>query len=310
MTASRDVVGVDIGGTKISAGYLDEDGRLIETGVEPTPPADGQANLKAVRRLLGSPKLAGARNVGVSMATTIESDGTLRDPHNWFGWKGADLVELLSLENQSVHIIADAEAGAVGERSLGASRPFHSSLYVSVGTGIAHCFIEGDRQLRGAHNSAYFSGYTIPARCAWPGCDAPFVERISSGTAIARQYFGDERGDTRLVFDRAREGDPRAADIVEHAAWHLGILIGNLMLIFDPDGGVVGGGLGSGQEAYRQRAISVAREHVSVAHTKLIPIVPAALGRASCWAGAIVAVQKRTHQRAAPVGAVSRGMVA
>ena len=33
MTASRDVVGVDIGGTKISAGYLDEYGRLIETGV-------------------------------------------------------------------------------------------------------------------------------------------------------------------------------------------------------------------------------------------------------------------------------------
>lgn len=286
------VAGIDIGGTKIAAGRL-EDGRLIETGVEATALGDGSANVETIRRMLSHPDLAGARRVGVSMATTMEADGTLRDPHNWFGWKGADLSALLAArapEGTEFTIVADAEAGALGEYRLGAGRGDGRSLYLTVGTGIAHCFVESGVPLRGAHNTAFFSGYTNPSRCAWTDCDAPFVERISSGTAIAEAYFGDARADARRVFELARQGDGRAADVIEHAAWHLGMLLADLMLIYDPDAVVVGGGLGSGAHAFRDRAVEVAREHVSVAHTKTIPVKAAALGSSSCWAGAIVAV--------------------
>jgi glucokinase len=285
------VAGIDIGGTKIAAGYIDS-GRLVETGVEATIVGDGQANINTIRRMLAHPALAAANQIGVSMATTMEADGTLRDPHNWFGWKGADLAALLVADNPGVRftIIADAEAGALGEYRLGAGRDDERSLYLTVGTGIAHCFIESGRALRGAHNAAFFSGYTIPARCAWAGCDAPYVERISSGTAIAEDYFGDARADARLVFEQARLGDAHASDVVEHAAWHLGVLLADLMLIYDPDAVVIGGGLGSGAHSFRERAIEIAREQVSVAHTKSIPIKAAALGSSSCWAGAIVAI--------------------
>lgn len=287
------VAGIDVGGTKIAAGRLGPDGRPVEVGVVATTPGDGRANLDAVASLLDRPELRGAALVGVSMATTLEPDGRLRDPHDWFGWKGLDLETALSADGRTHVVVADAEAGAVGELRFGAARGSRRPLYVTVGTGLAHAFIEDGVPLRGAHRSAHFSGYTIPARCRWPRCDAANVERISSGTAIAEAYFGDARSDARRVFAAAADGDARASDVIEHAAWHLGVLMADLMLIYDPELVVVGGGLGSGGAGYLERASIVAREVISVDHTRAIPIVRAHLGPASCWAGAIAIARAR-----------------
>ncbi|MBB3289108.1 MULTISPECIES: ROK family protein [unclassified Rhizobium] len=299
MTTKPDVVGVDIGGTKISAGYLERNGRHVEIGVEATTPYDGRANIDAVKRLLATPSVAAASKVGVSVATTFDIQGRLRDPHGWFGWTGANLIDLLSLDDKFVHVVADGEAGAIGERKLGASQSFKYPLYVTIGSGIAHCFIDGDRPLRGAQNAAYFSGYTVPGRCSSSTCNAPFVEKISSGKAIALEYFGDQAADTRIVFDRALAGEERASEVIEHAAWHLGTMIGNLMLVFDPDGVVIGGGLGSRQNQFRERIMAIAREQVTVAHTKAIPIVAAELGPSSCWVGAIFATIEASERLSA-----------
>lgn len=289
------IAGVDVGGTKIAAGYIDPDGRPVEVGVLPTTPGDGEANLAAVAALLEHPELAGARVVGVSMATTIDSDGRLRDPHNWFGWRGVDLEQALSIDGRTHIVIADAEAGAIGEHRFGAARGTARPLYVTAGTGLAHAYIEDGTPLEGAHRSAYFSGYTIPARCPWERCDAANVERISSGTAIAEAYFGDARSDARQVFAAAAAGDERAATVIEHAAWHLGVLMADLMLIYDPEAVVLGGGLGSGGPGYLERASQVAREHISVEHTRRIPILRAQLGPASCWAGAAAVAESRAR---------------
>lgn len=288
------IAGVDVGGTKIAAGYIDPAGRPVEVAVLPTIPGDGSSNLKTIATLLECPELSAARVVGVSMATTIDSEGRLRDPHNWFGWRGIDLEQSLSVDGRTHVVIADAEAGAIGEHRFGAARGTSRPLYVTAGTGLAHAYIEDGRPLEGAHRSAYFSGYTVPARCPWERCDAPNVERISSGTAIAESYFGDARSDAREVFAAANGGDERAATVIEHAAWHLGVLVADLMLIYDPEAVVLGGGLGSGGVGYLERADAVARAHISVEHTRNIPILRAQLGSASCWAGAAVIAHTRT----------------
>ncbi|WP_374009151.1 ROK family protein [Leifsonia sp. LS-T14] len=295
-------VGVDVGGTKIAAGYIGPDGRPIEVGVLPTTPGDGGANLAAVWALLRQPELSHAAVVGVSMATTIDEEGRLRDPHGWFGWRGRDLAQALSADGRTHVVIADAEAGAVGEHRFGAARGTTRPLYVTAGTGLAHAYLEEGRPLEGAHRSAYFSGYTTPARCAWERCDAANVERISSGTAIAEAYFGDARSDARQVFAAAAAGDGRAADVIEHAAWHLGVLIADLMLIYDPEAVVLGGGLGSGGPGYLERADAVAREHISVEHTRRIPLLRAQLGPASCWAGAAAIARVGGVERAGVAG--------
>lgn len=289
-------IGVDIGGTKIAAGYLDRFGGIVPLGTAPTTPYDGEANLATIRRLITAPALDEAELLGVSVATTFDHEGALRDPRGWFGWKGKVLADLLDRPGRRALVFADAAAGAVGEYSRGAGSTFDQLLYVTVGTGISHSFVIDGRPLGGAHNSAYFSGYTPQARCDRDRCDFADVEKISSGPGLAREYSGPEARDARPVIAAARAGEARAVAVVEHAAFHLGALIATMVMMYDPAGVVIGGGLGTGATEYRERAIEVARSLIVTEHGRSLPMRPALLGPSSCWVGAIEMAHQRLGQ--------------
>ncbi len=292
MSSATDVhgartVGVDIGGTKIAAGFIDDRGALVSLGTAPTTPYDGEANIATIERLVSQAPVVDATRLAVSVATTFDSSGALRDPRGWFGWKGQVLADLLSRPGRPAEVFADAAAGAVGEQALGAGRGSDQLLYVTVGTGVSHSFVIEGTPLHGAHNSAYFSGYTPPARCARADCDIVDVEKICSGPGLARAFSGPDARDARPVVAAALDGDSRAAAVIEHAAYHLGALIASMVLIYDPSTVVIGGGLGSGVDDYRERAVGVARSLITTEHGRAIPMLAAQLGAASCWAGAI-----------------------
>lgn len=296
------VVGVDIGGTKIAAGCLDESGSPVLLGTAPTTPFDGKANAETVHRLIGDELLANARGLGVSIATTFDEQGLLRDPHGWFGWQGQSLDAVFSTAERPAFVEADSVAGAVGEYLMGAGRNQQHLLYVTVGTGVAHCFVLHGKPLVGAHNAAYLSGYTPQAACPWPACDFEHVESIASGPGIAWAYAGDGARDARPVIAAAESGDARAADIVEHAAWHLGALLATMIPMYDPSLVIIGGGLGTGAHSYRTRAIEYAHQLVTKKHVDPVPIVPAALGSESCWVGAIgVAAYRNSLEESMPM---------
>jgi glucokinase len=280
-------VGVDIGGTKIAAGYLTASGHPVLLGTASTTPYDGHANLETITRLISAPEAADATLLGVSVATTFDHDGSLRDPRGWFGWKGQVLADLLDRPERRALVFADAAAGAVGEHARGAGRGFDQLLYITVGTGVSHSFVLDGKPLNGAHNSAYFSGYTPQARCQRDQCDFADVEKICSGPALAREYSGPAARDARPVIAAARAGEARAVEIVEHAAFHLGALIATMVMMYDPAGVVIGGGLGTGVVEYRDRAIETARSLIITEHGRGIPITAAELGPSSCWVGAI-----------------------
>ena len=284
---SSRVVGVDIGGTKIAAGYIDDAGEPVLLGTAATTPYDGVANARTVERLIDDPRVKNASVLGVSVATTFESDGSLRDPRGWFGWKGEILSEVLTRPNRQALVFADAAAGAVGEFAHGAGGQYDHLLYVTVGTGVSHSFVLNGVPLSGARNAAYFSGYTPQARCSRDRCDFPHVESICSGPGLARAYAGSDARDARPVIEAAAAGDSRALDIIDHAAWHLGAVIATMVSMYDPAGVIIGGGLGTGASNYRNQAIEVARSLVTTSHGKSVPMVPASLGAMSCWVGAI-----------------------
>jgi glucokinase len=280
------VIGVDVGGTKIAAGHRDSSGELVPLGVLPTVPFDGDANARSVLELVGRAD-ADHAIVGLSVATTVTAKGVLRDPRGWFGWRGEDPANRLRLAGVDAVTIADAEAGAVGEHRRGAGVGAQDLLYVTVGTGISHCVIRSGVPIRGAHASATFSGYMVPARCTWADCSARIVEDIASGPAIGRAWGGPDERDARRVFAAAAEGDARASDVIAHATWHLGALLADLVVTNDPDRIVIGGGLGSGAHGYRHEAVAVMRDWIHPEHLRTVPVEAAALGSSSCWVGAI-----------------------
>lgn len=298
-------VGVDIGGTKIAAGYLDERGALVPLGTAAMTPYDGDANIATIERLIAAPAVAGATTLAVSVATTFDRTGALRDPRGRFGWKGEVLADLLDRPRRRAAVFADAAAGAVGEQVRGAGRGVDQLLYVTVGTGVSHSFLIDGKPLHGANNSAYFSGYTPPARCPMAGCDVVDVEKICSGPGLARAFTGSDTRDARPVVEAAARGDDRAAAIIDHAAYHLGALLASLVLIYDPAAVVIGGGLGTGADDYRDRSVRVARSLITTEHGKATPIVPAELGPSSAWVGAIEMARQETAVAAPAAGSAN-----
>jgi glucokinase len=280
------IVGIDVGGTKIAAGWIDRSGSFADVQPLRTARHDGEMNLQRIYSLLADPALRDSAVLGVSVAVTMEADGTLRDPQDWFGWANLDLAAVLTTTTRRSYVFPDVECGAIAEFRRGAGRGTEQLLYVTVGTGISHCVIWNGKPISGAHGTAYFSGYTSPARCDWADCRARFVEDVCSGPAIAAAFAGTRRTrDSKIVFDRAARGDGRAQEVISHAAWHLGVLVADLVHIHDPDRVVIGGGLGAHADSYREEAVRIARERIITPHGRALEVVPASLGEMSCWIG-------------------------
>lgn len=291
MTDHTHSVGIDVGGTKILAGVWD-DHELTHLSWRSTIPGDGPRNLATVRELLELEPYREINAVGISVTTSVGSDTVLRPDDGFMGWGGYSLERLLSNERRRVKAFSDVECGAVAEARWGAGRDARFVLYITIGTGLSHCYVIDGQPLVGSTSSSYYSGYIVPARCSYERCQADTLENISAGPAIARTYAEDAQAhDARPVFENARAGDPRALAIIEHAAWHLGAMIADLIHILNPEVIITGGGLGSAVHSYREQAAKVARSLVRPAECRNVPIIPAAFANnTSCCVGAAALV--------------------
>ncbi len=286
MADGASAVGIDVGGTKILAGRWD--GRhLSDVSRVSTIPGDGPRNFEAVRDLLDQPPLRDEGRVGISVPTSVGPDGILRDDDGAVGWGDYPLGRMLSHEHRRVTVFSDVECGAVAEARWGAGRDARFVLYITVGTGLSHCYVIDGRPLVGYTSSGYYSGYMLPARCASETCNATTIEQIAAGPGIARAYAADPRArDARPVFENARRGDPAAQAVIAHAAWHLGVMMADLIHVLNPEIIVMGGGIGSSVTSYREQAIAVARGLVKPSECRDIPVVPAGFDSTSCCVGA------------------------
>jgi glucokinase len=279
-------LGIDVGGTKIAVGELSAGGEHRELAVIPTVQRDGHANLLAVTDAIARFAGPGAR-IGISLATTMDADGRVRDPRGWFGWTGVDLAHALDVPN-AVEIMPDAACGAVAEARWGAGEGARRVLYVTLGTGIAHCLVTDGVPDTGSYGAGILSGSTPPFRSGWrtrPSWRS--VEDIASGPGLAAAFAGSvAAADAHALADRFRGGEWWARRVVEHASWQVGSLIAGLATSTDPDVIVLGGGLAAGFSEYVDLIDGVLEVLLHDWHTSLVPAVPARFGAESCWIGA------------------------
>jgi glucokinase len=284
---SEAAIGIDVGGTKTALGIVTADGALTSPRrLANRDAADANALLAAVaaeaRALAGlvepEATLAG---IGVGICELVDRDGEIRSSSS-IPWTRADVVGALG-SLAPVTLEADVRAAALAEAQLGAGRRFSSFVYVTVGTGISHCLVDGGVPYLGAHGIAQLIGssrVTIPCR----SCDSlatAALEDVAGGPALVRRYNGDgrRRVDTaEEVLRKAEDGDPVAARAVDEAATILGSFVALLVNVLDPSGVVVGGGLGSARGAYRETMADAARAAVWSDLARTVPIVPAELG--------------------------------
>ena len=260
-------IGVDVGGTKVLGGVVDESGSVVKTARRDTPREGGPALTQAIadvaQELMAQFTID---SVGVSAAGFVSSDRkTMLATPNIAGWNGVDLDnELTSLIGLPVVIENDANAAAWGEARFGAGRGKRHMLMLTVGTGIGGGIIVNGELYRGAFGIAAEIGHirVVPeghlCGCGARGCFEQYGsgnalmrharEAIAASPDIARNLLS--RGDGTLegltgqaITDAARDGDAVALAAFNTTAQWLGAGIATLSVILDPECVVIGGGV-------------------------------------------------------------------
>lgn len=257
-------VGVDVGGTKISAGLVDETGQLHDIVEISTPAA--QAVEEAVIRLVAGLSSRVVVPVGVSVAGFVDRDGAgLKFAPNIPGWINPTLRESLSTRlGCPVTVENDANAAAWGEAVFGAGGNAADLICLTVGTGLGGGLVLGGTLQRGASGFAAEYGHMIlipngrPCTCGQFGC----WERYVSGGALVweatRLATEEPRAGTSLMHSSASNPGMltgpdvmRAAELGDIAALgaygivgaYLGQGLAQLVTILDPARFIIGGGV-------------------------------------------------------------------
>ncbi|MBB5933442.1 ROK family glucokinase [Streptomyces zagrosensis] len=258
-------IGVDIGGTKIAAGVVDEEGSILDTCKVPTPPTpEGvvDAIAEAVRTVSVDHEVEA---VGIGAAGYVDDKRAtvLFAPNiNWRHEALKDKVE--QRVGLPVVVENDANAAAWGEYRFGAGQGHEDVICITLGTGLGGGVIIGNKLRRGRFGVAGEFGHirVVPdgllCGCGSQGC----WEQYASGRALVRYAkqraaatpenatvllsLGDGTAagiEGRHVSQAARNGDPVAIDSFRELARWAGSGLADLASLFDPSAFIVGGGV-------------------------------------------------------------------
>ncbi len=310
-------VGVDVGGTKVGAGVVDEDGQVLERiRRASSAQVPGAAELTITEVVLELAARYPVEAVGVGAAGLVdETRSIVRFAPN-LGWREQPVRQRLQdATGLPVVVENDANAAAWGEYRFGAARGRGDIVMVTVGTGIGGGLVLGGRLYRGRFGVAAEIGHMVldpsglPCGCGRRGC----WEQYASGNALLR----DTRARAAADRDRAREllalgdgtpegiagkhvtkaaraGDPVAVEAFREAGYWLGRGMAELAALLDPAAFVVGGGVSEAGDLLLGPARAEFGRHLLASDVRPIAeILPAELGNLAGLVGAAELARQR-----------------
>ncbi len=295
-------IGIDIGGTKVAAGVVDDDGQLLATSRRPTPSNDpvrlAELVADVVTELRESHDVAA---VGVGAAGWVDAARTtvLFAPN--LAWRNTPLhADLSRLVDLPVDVENDANAAAWGEHRFGAGEREPDTVVLTIGTGIGAGLIVDGELRRGRFGIGGEPGHyrVVPGGrlcgCGNHGC----WEQYCSGTALvraAREIARERPADAARLLEladgdpdaidgpvvtiAAQEGDHAAIDCFEEVGRWLGQGLADLTAILDPGRFVIGGGVtDAGDLLLRPARETYAAVVSGRGYRPIADVVPATLG--------------------------------
>ena len=251
------IAAVDIGGTKIAVGMVDDGGNVLSKMESPTEGSHVYSN--GLERIAGmlreTAHTAGTKISGIGIGSTGPVNpfvGTFGDVDFIPQWRGKNLVkDLARIFDTRVVLENDADAGALAEAGWGAGRNKSRLVYVTVGTGIGGGIILDGQLYRGVDGAHPEVGHQVidPSgplcSCGFRGC----WEALAAGPAMVAWFKSNNATDSRAgedltakrICQLAQQGDQLALRAVEREAYYLGLGLANLVNLFTPDAIVLGG---------------------------------------------------------------------
>jgi len=272
------ILALDFGGTKLAAGTVEAGSREWLRRESQLSPKNGDAlNDVEVMRSLISAVLDNRRPdaIGVSFGGPVDAQtGIVRLSHHVPGWENIPLKLLLEEEYKApVSIDNDANVAAIGEHRFGSGQGYDSLFYITISTGVGGGWILNNQLWQGTGGMAGEIGHVVVdprgpvCLCGKRGC----VERFASGPYIAQNArellekvaqqstnsSENMQGDIlrklvgnnldlitgQIVSLAASNGDELAKSVLYTAAWALGVGIGNVANLMNPQRFILGGGV-------------------------------------------------------------------
>lgn len=294
------VVGIDLGGTKISGAVASFNGDIFSKYTLATKAEEGEmAVLQRIISVIEKVILDSKVDIDKIAAIGIGSPGPLDAKEGKIittpnlPFKNFNVVNPLRDKfNIPVYLDNDANAAAIGEYVFGAGKGTNNMVFITVSTGIGGGAVLNGKIYRGNTSNALEIGHTTLEKdgplcnCGNYGC----AEALASGTAIGRAAREEvAKGvDTSLVayeditayevFKEAEKGDKIAKKVLDKALSYLGICVANVIASFDPEMVIIGGGVSKGGNIVFERVKEVVNERCFKAMAESTKIVPAALG--------------------------------
>lgn len=310
--ARRLVVGIDLGGTKVSGGIGDLNGEVFHTLEEPTDTTTAQSVVDQVvglvRKLASVDRAGEVAAIGVGVPGITDSDtGVVIWAPNLPNWHDIPLGGTLRAEFRvPVLVENDVDVAVLGEWWKGAGQGARNVFLMAIGTGLGGGIIIDGKLYKGSTGVAgavgwfvigedrlfkeeYKAGGSAEVLAAGPGIARRGQARARETSSIMTKLAGGRIEDitSRTVFQAASLGDPAAMQVVEDTARYLGIVAANVISILNPDVLILGGGVAEAGDIIIKPTVEVARAHAQPFSAKHVRIERALLGNRAGLIGAL-----------------------
>ena len=273
--------GIDVGGTNIKYGLVDEGGQVLFEGLRAT---DGIMAVENVGAVVTALKQAAMERgiviggIGIGVPAIMEDGVVTGCGENLPVMEGLALGALVQ-EQAGLPVVVENDAGLMGlaELRYGAAAGLTDVVFLTVGTGIGGALVVRGMLYSGYRNRGAELGHIRvaspgrPCGCGASGC----LEAHASVKALIREYVemgGEAHADGLFIFSRFREGDVLGKEVMQRHFGYLGSGIASLINIFSPQKVVIGGGITEAGEDYiapiRGEALRLAMKETS-AHTMI-----------------------------------------
>jgi glucokinase len=315
MEANAWAIGVDVGGTKVAAGFVDQQGEIhqhirVAMNSHGTAAEGLAAVISAIDELLKLAPEGGnlTRRIGICAPGPLDPHtGVVLNPPNVPCWRNFPLATEISRRyGGSVKLENDAKSAGLAEALWGSGRGYQNVFYTCIGTGIGAGILFDGHIYHGRTGAAAEAGHmTIDYHgpqcgCGKKGC----IEALASGTAIgkkARVKLSEKSASQSVMLELAggdlnkvsseivgqayAAGDPLAEEILLETVELLTIWLGNIVDLLEPDVMIIGGGVAGMLSPFFEEIRKRLPNWSLNSRCLEIPLVPARYGTNSGIAG-------------------------
>ncbi len=299
-------IGVDLGGTNIATGVVNEKNEIIGRGkVKTRAPRPAEAIFDSIKEAVDMAVVnAGISysevvSIGVGTPGSVNQDTGAIEFSNNLQFRNVPAKKMLEeLLKKPVYLENDANAAALGEAVAGCGNGVPSFIAITLGTGVGSGIVLDGKVYRGSNFCGGEMGHTvicvdgIPCNCGRKGC----WEKYASATALVSQAVEAMQGnkgsllwqtcdgdlnkvDGRSIFEAYDMGDAVAKAVVDKYLYYVSVGLSNVINALQPDIVCIGGGIsGQGEKILKPIRDMVKAERYSVYADKQTAIVPAELG--------------------------------